>query len=82
MKRCESIDSEDVVTSGSSSLTSRLRTTCIWILAGSSLLIQYRPGNEMPMFLKGVLVGPRMFEYGLQALSVSMKGNENRQFLT
>lgn len=80
IKRCESIDSEQLAVD--TSVTARMRTTCIWILAGSSMFVQYSPGNDMPVWLKGVLIGPRMFEYGLQALSVSMKGNENRQFFT
>lgn len=58
----------------------RLRTTCIWAIAGSGLVFQVLPGNEMPFWVKGVLVGPRMFEYGLQALSLSLKGSENRAF--
>lgn len=82
MRRCGSIDSEEVITNSSTSVAARMRSTCIWILAGSSLFIQYKPGNDMPVWLKGILFGPRMFEYGLQALSVSMKGNDNRQFFT
>ena len=83
IKRSRSIDREDdsivPVTTHSSSLT-RMRTTCVWILAGSGLFVQVLPGSEMPIWMKGVLIGPRMIEYGLQALSVSMKGNDNRNF--
>jgi hypothetical protein len=63
-------------------LKSRIRTSCKIVLAGTSVLIQYAPNTDMPVWVKGVLVGPRMVEYGLQALSVSMKGNENRQFFS
>ena len=58
----------------------RVRTTCIWGLAGAGLLYQHMPNNEMPFWIKGVLIGPRMFEYGLQAVSLSMKGNETSVF--
>jgi hypothetical protein len=81
-RKRESVDSENVVHSTSSSLISHIRTTCVWVLAGSGLVLQYAPGNDMPIWMKGVLIGPRMFEYGLQALSVSMKGNDNKQFFT
>ncbi len=81
-RSCESIDSEETVVPITPSLTSRIRTTCVWALATSSLFVQYTPGNEMSIWVKGVLVGPRMFEYCLQALSVSMKGNDNSQFFT
>lgn len=81
-RKRESIDSEVIVTPTSRSLTSQIRTTCVWVLAGSGLVLQYAPGQDMPIWMKGVLIGPRMFEYGLQALSVSMKGSENKQFFT
>ena len=73
------MDSEN---SQATTLGSRLRTACVWSVAGSALAFQHWPGNDMPIWMKGVLVGPRMFEYGLQALSVSMKGNDNKQFFT
>jgi hypothetical protein len=81
-RRCESIDSEETVIPIAPSFTSRVRTTCVWALASSSLFVQFTPGNEMAFWVKGVLVGPRMFEYCIQALSVSMKGNDNSQFFS
>ena len=81
-RRCESIDSEESITPISPSFTSRVRSSCVWALAGSSLLVQYAPGSDMSVWVKGVLIGPRMFEYCLQALSVSMKGNDNSQFFS
>lgn len=71
----------EVVSMAQSALT-RIRTTCVWTIAGAGLVVQVMPGNGMPLWVKGVLIGPRMFEYGLQALSVSMKGGDNRQFFT
>lgn len=81
IRRSRSIDREDdsIVRVNQSAL-SRARTTCVWVLAGSGLFLQVMPGADMPVWMKGVLIGPRMFEYGLQALSVSMKGNDNRNF--
>ena len=82
IRRSRSIDREDdfsALTRSTTSLT-RVRTTCVWVLAGSGLFTQVLPGTDMPVWMKGVLIGPRMFEYGLQALSVSMKGNANSNF--
>ena len=72
---------DDQLMSTTSALT-RVRTSCVWALAGAGLVVQVMPGNDMPLWIKGVLIGPRMFEYGLQALSVSMKGSDNRQFFS
>ena len=66
----------------SPAVPSGFRTTLIWALAGSGLVIQHVPGSDMPIWMKGVLIGPRMLEYGLQALSVSMKGTDNKEFFT
>lgn len=74
-----SVDTEEQQTE---TLVSRVRTVCVWTIAGSALAFQHLPGNDMPIWMKGVLIGPRMFEYGLQALSVSMKGNDNKQFFS
>ena len=60
----------------------RVKATCVWTIAGAGLLMQVIPGNSMPFWVKGILLGPRMFEYGLQALSVSMKGSDNRAFFS
>lgn len=55
---------------------SKFRTTLLWTIAGAGLLMQFAPGqSDMPVLVKGVLVGPRMVEYGLQALSLSLKGS-------
>jgi hypothetical protein len=64
------------------STLSRIRTSCVWAIAGAGLVVQVLPGNEMPLWIRGVLIGPRMFEYGLQALTLSMKGNDNSQLFT
>lgn len=64
----------------SPAVPSGFRTTFIWALAGSGLVIQHVPGSDMPIWMKGVLIGPRMLEFGLQALSVSMKGTDNKEF--
>lgn len=77
----ENKEAVEPVTMAQAALT-RIRTTCVWTIAGAGLVVQVMPGNEMPLWVKGVLIGPRMFEYGLQALSVSMKGGDNRQFFT
>jgi len=62
--------------------TSRIRTSFIWTIAGVGLMSQIGPGStNMPLWIKGVLVGPRMFEYGLQALSISIKGGEGRSII-
>ena len=54
------------------------RTILLWTIAGSGLCLQLLPGqSDMPFLVKGVLIGPRLVEYGLQALSLSLKGNNS-----
>ena len=55
---------------------SKFRTSLLWTIAGAGLFVQLAPGqSHMPVLVKGVLFGPRMVEYGLQALSLSLKGS-------
>jgi hypothetical protein len=70
----DNYDEKSLDTSNTSTL-SKIRNSFIWTIAGTGLITQIGPAaTDMPFWVKGVLVGPRMFEYGLQVLSLSLKG--------
>jgi hypothetical protein len=55
---------------------SKFRTTVLWTIAGAGLVSQMAPGqSDMPILIRGILFGPRMAEYGLQALSLYLKNS-------
>jgi hypothetical protein len=55
---------------------SKFRTTILWTVAAAGLAVQMAPGQfDMPVLVRGILIGPRMVEYGLQALSVYLKNS-------
>jgi hypothetical protein len=58
----------------------RLRTSIVWTVAGLGLVSQLMPGSEMTFWMRGVLFGPRMLEYGLQTLSMGIRGGQNIVF--
>lgn len=75
-------DENDKPLSRFDSCVRSVRTSVIWSIAGVGLVYQLMPGREMNFWLKGILFGPRMLEYGLQTLSVGIKGSQNRVLLS